>query len=195
MATIEATTGGPTGELRSEHRVIERGLGVLDRLLERAREGGPFETDALRRCVEFFRLYADACHHAKEEDLLFPALEARGIPRAGGPIGVLLEEHRRARRLVAEMAGALGGLEPELGDRSTSEDRFLAAADDYLELLRGHIFKEDNGVFEMGDQVLTGDDGAALVRGFCDLRCRAFGGKTRDQLEEIVERLEAEWPA
>lgn len=184
------TQPSPTVELKADHRTIERALRVLKLLVERGRDDDGFESEALGRCVEFFRLFADACHHGKEEDLLFPTLEARGVPRQGGPIGVMLEEHRLARIYTAEMARALADQE---SDADVARRRFLSAADRYIDLLSQHIFKEDNILFAIGDQVLTEEDRNRLARGFCDVRCRAFDGRTREQLVSIVEKLEADW--
>ena len=180
----------PTGELRNDHRIIERVLQVLRVLVGRARDGEGFESESLARAVEFFRLFADACHHAKEEDLLFPVLEARGVPRQGGPIGVMIEEHRQARELTAAMAEALADVK---SDRPDAQERFLTTATSYDSLLTHHIFKEDNVLFRIGDQVLTETDQESLGLQFCDVRCRAFDGKTREQLEVIADELESRW--
>ena len=80
----------PTAVLRDEHRLILQVIDVLESLLNSGAADGEYDFDALDRCTSFFRLFADACHHGKEEDLLFPELEAKGIPREGGPIGVML---------------------------------------------------------------------------------------------------------
>lgn len=176
----------PSAVLKAEHQVILRVIGVLQRLVARARNGDGFEADSFARCVEFARFFADACHHAKEEDLLFPAMEARGMPREQGPIAVMLHEHTIARGLTKEMADGL-----EAG----AEDRVVKAASDYIELLTNHIYKEDNILFNMGDQVLTADDQNTLCGKFCEVGCRAFGGKNREQLEAIADELEAKWPA
>ncbi|MCP4201456.1 MAG: hemerythrin [bacterium] len=184
----------PTAELKNEHKVILRVLAVLEALVRRARAGEGFEADSFASAVEFFRLFADACHHAKEEDLLFPVLEVRGIPRDGGPIGVMLEEHRLARGYTREMGQALEARSANAGaGADEAEDRFLAAADNYLLLLTNHIFKEDNVLFQMGDRVLSEADQESLRLKFCDVGCRAFDGKTREQLEEIAVRLETRW--
>lgn len=180
----------PTAELTGEHKVIERVLVVLGKLVARARSGEGFEAESFASAVEFFRLFADACHHAKEEELLFPVLEARGIPREGGPIGVMLEEHRLARGYTRDMTEALS--EHDAGGDG-AERRFLEAADEYIELLTHHIFKENNVLFQMGDQVMTSDDQAGLARKFCDVGCRSFDGKTREQLVAIADRLESRW--
>jgi len=177
----------PSAVLKAEHQTILRVIGVLHRLVQRSERGEGFDHAALARCVEFFRLFADACHHAKEEDLLFPVLESRGIPNEGGPIGVMLYEHGVARRLTAEMADALQTIQQNEVDGRT---RFLAAAHDYIELLTNHIYKEDNILFNMGDRVMSAEDQTSLCSRFREVGCRGFGGKTRRQLEDLADALE-----
>lgn len=180
----------PSVVLRAEHLTILRVIEILGRLVTRSEQGKGFERLAFERCVEFFRLFADACHHAKEEDLLFPLLEARGIPREGGPIGVMLYEHGLARQYTKEMADALDAL----GDgEENAESRFHAAAYEYIDLLRNHIHKEDNVLFEMGDRVMSDDDQTTLCNRFCEASCQAFGGKTREELMQIADELEQQW--
>ncbi len=176
----------PSAVLKAEHKVILRVVAVIQRLVARARKGDGFETDSFAKCVEFCRFFADACHHAKEEDLLFPAMEARGMPREQGPIAVMLHEHEIARALTKEMAD---GLEAGV------EDSVLRAAMDYAELLTNHIYKEDNILFDMGDQVLSADDQESLCGKFCEVGCMSFGGKKREQLEAIADELETQWPS
>ena len=178
--------------LKREHQVILRVLGVLERLLDEASRTGEPEIDALERCVEFFRSYADLCHHAKEEDLLFPVLEKRGIPNEGGPIGVMLEEHRMGRALVQRMAKALELMRSEDSSSQTPVE-LERAGRDYLELLRQHIFKEDNVLFMMGDQTMNDTDQSELTTKFCEVGCKAFGGKRAEELEAMADELESAW--
>lgn len=187
-----ASAQPPTTVLKSEHSTILRVIDVLQRLMDRAERGDGFETAGLARCVEFFRFFADACHHAKEEDLLFPLLETRGVPREGGPIGVMLYEHSLARKFTQQMADALAALED--GDQD-AENRFKVAAHQYIELLRNHIFKEDNVLFHMADRLLTDDDQTTLCGRFCEVGCRGFGGKQREELVRMADELQQQWPA
>lgn len=182
----------PSTVLRAEHETILCVIAVLQRLVDRSENGAGFERDAFGRCVEFFRSFADACHHAKEEDLLFPVLESRGIPRDGGPIGVMLEEHKLARGFTRDMGEAL-----EAADRGEPDARvrFHAGAHQYIDLLTRHISKEDQVLFTMGDQVMTDEDQSNLCTRFCEVGCRSFGGKKRDELKRIAEELDSEWPA
>jgi hemerythrin-like domain-containing protein len=180
----------PSAVLRAEHRVIVRVLDVLRHLVARSERSESFEIDSLKRCVTFFRLFADACHHAKEEDLLFPVLEERGIPRDGGPIGVMLHEHAVARQLTRQMAEALAAF--DRGDVE-AERTFCGTAREYIALLTDHIQKEDHCLFAMGDQAMTEDDQASLCKKFCDVGCRAFEGRRREELEHIADELEAQY--
>ncbi len=180
----------PSTVLRDEHQVILRVINILERLVGRAEAGQGFESDAFAQCVSFFQLFADACHHAKEEDLLFPVLESRGIPREGGPIGVMLYEHTVARGHVKEMGEALEGVS---NDGQAAQERFCAEAHHYISLLRQHIQKEDNILFSMGDQMMTQDDQNKLCSQFCEVGCRAFGGKQKEELAAIADDLESKW--
>ena len=58
--------------LQVEHRVIDRILAVL---VQRLRGGEATPPEDLRTVVEFMRDFSDGCHHCKEEDMFFPALE------------------------------------------------------------------------------------------------------------------------
>src|SRR4030042_3623775 len=94
----------PTEELKQEHQGILLMLRVLDRVAAKIESGAKTEIDHLERMVEFLRVFADRCPRGQEEDLLFPAMEKAGIPREGGPIGVMLMEHGFGREFVKGMS-------------------------------------------------------------------------------------------
>lgn len=178
----------PTAVLKAEHQVILRVLGVLRRLTGGKSARNTLDIDKLGKCVEFFRFFADACHHAKEEDLLFPVLEQRGIPREQGPIGCMLYEHTLARGFTKDMGEALEAIGRGEAD---GVGRFLAAAKEYIDLLTAHIEKEDTILFNMGDTVMTSDDQSELHGRFGEVGCKSFGGKKREELERMANELEA----
>ena len=68
----------PTLVLSAEHRVIERALEILERL---ARTPVQDSVPSWQKILDFFSHFADQCHHLKEEQVLFPAMEEHGIPR------------------------------------------------------------------------------------------------------------------
>ena len=176
----------PTGLLREEHRSILRVLHVLEVLLDRG-ESGDWDFDTLDDSIAFFRLFADACHHGKEEGLLFPELEARGMPREGGPIGVMLTEHQIGRAFVAQMGRSL-----ERSRRGDADEvaRLAHAGRGYITLLRNHILKEDNVLFNMADQLLAGPACRRLCDDYHAVCARHYEGRSKAELERLAAELE-----
>ena len=176
----------PTTVLREEHKLILRVIDALESLLNQGAEKGDYDFDAVERCASFFRLFADACHHGKEEDLLFPELEARGIPRDGGPIGVMLAEHQMGRAFVKQMIEHLS--EVRTGDASATK-ALVEAGRGYIDLLRQHIDKEDNVLFMMADRVVDESSCAKLCGEYAHVCSRQFDGKTKEQLQQLADDL------
>lgn len=175
----------PTEALREEHRVIERALAALGSAAARLEEGRDVPSGVLEDLLDFVRGFADGCHHQKEEGILFPYLEARGMPRDEGPLGVMLAEHDVGRRHVQAMAEAVEREEPEA---------FVAHARGYTALLHDHIAKEDHVLFPMAEQLVGPEDVPALRSKFEEAEAELEGRHARYlRLVARVERaLEAE---
>lgn len=161
-----------------EHRVIEVVLDCLDRLADNCEAGHSFDVEAASQAIDFFRVFADECHHGKEEDILFPLMESRGFPRHGGPTGVMLQEHELGRRRVGAMAEAVK--EFSLGDLA-GKIVFVEHARAFSALLREHIQKEDHCLFRMADQALSPDDQDDLSRSFDRVEAERMGRQRREQ--------------
>ncbi len=153
----------PTEALKNEHRVIEQVLDCLEAMARQAESQGKLDGPAARKALDFFRNFADRCHHGKEEQHLFPAMEARGFARDQGPTGVMLHEHELGRRLLGELASAVDGAEAGAPEPI---QRFAARAFEYISLLREHIWKEDNRLFVMADRVLSPEEQERLLGSF-----------------------------
>lgn len=145
--------------LMDEHRVIERVLDAMERMLDE----GVIDREFTLGAVDFIRNFADGCHHAKEEDHLFPALERAGVPREGGPVGCMLHEHEQGRLFVGQMTSSL---DAAVAGRSDAIDAFRRAATGYISLLRQHIQKEDNILFVMAERALDCERKKELIAGF-----------------------------
>lgn len=176
-------------ELKHEHRVIERMLAILEAAAAKADAGQELPTDFFPKVVDFIRNFADRCHHGKEEDNLFPAMEKHGISRQAGPIGVMLMEHEQGRAFVRGMDEATQRFAS--GDR-TALKAALDNAQGYAELLRQHIDKEDNILYQMADQVLTPADQQELLLKFEKVEQERIGVGKHEEYAKLVEDLERE---
>lgn len=181
----------PTAILIDEHKAIKRMLGVAGRVSDRLERGEAVPPEHLAKITEFIRGFADRCHHAKEEGLLFPAMEKAGIPREGGPIGVMFHEHKAGRDYVRKMTDAAAKC--SAGDPQGGSE-FAAHARGYIDLLQRHIDKEDNVLYRMADARLTEADQIALVKGFSLVEREAAGPGAHERYHAILTELEAAYP-
>ena len=174
--------------LMEEHEIILRGLHVLEALADRAASGAELPAKAVDDTIEFLRQFADIHHCQKEEEILFAALEKAGLPREGGPLGAMHEEHEQARTLLAALRAAA----PRAAANARSRGRFAEAARAYATLLTGHIEKENHLLFRMADQALGAEDRRRVDREFDDFEIRSVG--RRDQQLDVVARLSRDLP-
>jgi hemerythrin-like domain-containing protein len=175
-----------TEELKNEHEGIELMLRVMQALGEKAGRGETLDSAHLDGIISFLTVFVDKCHHGKEEEFLFPALESAGVARQNGPIGVLLGEHESGRQLVAKFKAAwarYGG-----GDRSAGGDlqQTMMA---YVDLLRAHIVKENTVLFPMADARLDADTDARLFESFERLERERIGVGTHEAFHTLLHTL------
>ena len=174
-----------TEMLSDEHRVIERVLAVLQKLTTRPVENS---LDSWKKALDFFSHFADQCHHFKEEQVLFPAMEERGIPRDGGPIGMMLTEHEEGRTYVRSMLAAIALVETK---NEAAKEILVDKAKAYLRLLKDHIQKEDEILFKIADDVISPDEQKQLLRSFEEHEAKEIGEGVHEKYLKIVEELEA----
>jgi hemerythrin-like domain-containing protein len=161
--------GAATKVLREEHDSILKMLDALEATAIRLEAGDAVPLGVLTDFHEFFRLFADRCHHGKEEELLFPLLERKGLPRVGGPVGCMLVEHDDGRAFVKTMGNTAEGC--ATGDGSARKS-WIDAARGYVNLLRNHIWKENEILFQMADHLLSSDEQANLAADFAKVEER-----------------------
>ena len=97
----------PIGPMMIDHRIIERMIRVMGEELHRLEIGKEVDTAFIVTAVDFIRMYADRCHHGKEEDILFRELQKKSISEEHKRImNELLEEHRWGRKTTGRLAEA-----------------------------------------------------------------------------------------
>ena len=174
-----------TEMLSNEHRVIERVLAVLETLTHTPVESA---MENWKKALDFFSHFADQCHHFKEEQVLFPAMEEHGIPREGGPIGMMLMEHEEGRGYVRSMLGAIALVETK---NEAAKEILIDKAKAYLRLLKEHIQKEDEVLFRIADDVISPDEQKQLLRSFEEHEAKEIGEGVHEKYLKIAEELEA----
>ena len=174
-----------TGQLRDEHGGIKVMLDVMERVCDTLKTTGGIDTEHFDGILEFLKVFVDKCHHGKEEELLFPALVAAGIPEKG-PIAVMLKEHEMGRAHVGAMSQAYR--EFTAGDRSSSR-QIMQEAHGYISLLRSHIDKENNILFVMADSHLSEQKQKELFEGFEKIEEDRIGLGKHEEFHDLIHKL------
>ncbi len=180
----------PTDILMTEHRVIEVVLDCLEGIVGEAAAQGRLDKDAAGQAIDFFKMFADTCHHGKEEVHLFPMMEARGYNRENGPTGQMLLEHEEGRAHIQGMREALD--KAAEGDQPALRE-FARHAQGYVNLLREHIRKEDHCLFPMANQAMSETDQQELASRFHHVESQEMGEGTHEKYLAIAGALAAKY--
>ncbi|MGH9328063.1 MAG: hemerythrin domain-containing protein [Terriglobia bacterium] len=175
-----------TGVLRREHQSIREALNFAEGVSVKMEGGEQSPPEVLAKVMDFFRLYVDRCHHGKEEEVLFPLLEKKGMSTSSGPLGVMLMEHDQARALIQEMSEAA---EAYKADGESAGARWARAAWDYSGLMQEHFGKEEDLLFRMADNVLGPEDEEAIAAGFKQVEKEKIGPEKHEELEATMRDL------
>jgi hemerythrin-like domain-containing protein len=179
-----------TDELKNEHEGILLMLRIIETVSGKMESGVQIPSADLDGIMEFLSVFVDKCHHGKEEDFLFPALEAVGILREGGPIGLLLDEHRKGREIVAKLKEAVNLYKS--GNQNAPTD-FTRLAADYISLMTQHIDKENNVLFPMADARLDPAEDIRLFESFEKLEKERIGPGKHEEFHGLLNHLEKEY--
>ncbi len=172
--------------LRHEHEVATRVAEAAVREAMAVQSTRKVNAERVEAMLDFFGSFVDRCHHHKEEERLFPRLAERGIPQAGGPLGVMLQEHEEGRGLRKAVADALP-------HAAKGEAAALDAVADNLNafavLLLNHIYKEDHVLFEMAGKVLTPEDQRELSEAFERIEAEEMGEGVHERYHQLAHEL------
>jgi hemerythrin-like domain-containing protein len=175
-----------TDQLRDEHKGVLLMLAILEKVSTKLETEGSLDKGHLEGMLEFFSVFVDKCHHGKEEDLLFPAYEAVGIPNKNGPIGAMLAEHAEGRGYIKNMTEAFGGFKK---GEHFSGTRIVEYAKKYIALLKQHIDKEDTVLYPMGDARMTNEKNKELLAGFDKIEDERIGSGKHEQFHAMIDKL------
>lgn len=178
----------PTEILMEEHKAILRMLDLLQKISANLGNGNSVSVETLEKTVDFIRTFADRCHHAKEEHVLFKFMETKGMPVQGGPISVMLMEHDEGRGYVSKMAEAVS----EFKSGKDAGKKYAENAVNFANLLSQHIHKEDNILYPMSEQMMEQGDEEKLLKEFEISEKQRAGEGVHEKYLKILEELEKE---
>jgi len=157
--------GHPLHTLISEHEVILRFLDKLEKVTQIIKRIKDFENqkefNELKHIAE--HLIEAEPHHKREEEVLFPELERRGVL---GPPEVMRLEHAELRKKKEELKEISQSFNKE--NFVVLKERLEEISNFIITFLRNHIFKENNILFPIALEVITEPDVWQKMKIECD---------------------------
>jgi hemerythrin-like domain-containing protein len=135
----------PIGPLMIEHRLIEKMIDVIKKERDRIKVLQEINPPFITTLVDFIRIYADRCHHGKEENILFRELIKKPLSIEHKKILYeLTEEHKFGRINTGRMDE--GKDRYITGDR-TALSEIVESMSLIVDFYPKHIEKEDKHFF------------------------------------------------
>lgn len=174
-----------TVSLRRDHDLIEKVIKAMESTIQLLNDGKQIPESILLPVIDFSKNFTDVCHHSKEENSLFPALEQAGMPRNMGPIAMMLMDHERSREIGKEMENSAKDY-----ISSGNSTKLISDMKQYVEHITEHLWKENNRLFMMAEARLQ------YVSKKVDKELNEIEesklkeiGKTREHYEQLAETL------
>jgi hemerythrin-like domain-containing protein len=168
------TYSPPVQILVDEHKLIKRLIALIPfiaKSLDLATEEG---RQLVLEGVDFIKTYADSFHHAKEEDLLFKYFD-----EDSEIVSAFNEDHVNARNHVKNIVEGVAEQDSErVGEHLTA----------YMELLKGHIQREDEILYPWMDRGISYEQEADLAKAFNEVDDKF--GDVNEKYEAYIKRLE-----
>jgi hemerythrin-like domain-containing protein len=174
-----------TTSLRRDHELIEKVIKAMESTIQLLNDGKQIPESILLPVIDFSKNFTDVCHHSKEENSLFPALEQAGMPRNMGPIAMMLIDHERSREIGKEMENSAKDY-----ISSGNSTKLISDMQQYVEHITEHLWKENNRLFMMAEARLqyVAKKVDKELNDIEELKLKETG-KTREHYEQLAETL------
>ena len=178
--------------LQTEHWSLHEVLRLLRSLLVQTCAGTLMpDSELLASILYYIEEFTNRCHHPKEEQFLFSAMETRLTTRPP-LLDVLAAEHRDALGQTGELRRLLVHLEAR---RPRALDEIGAAAAFFVDAQLAHMRREERELLPLAEQVLLDDDWVRLAVAFTANEDPLFGRFPRAEFARLRNRLAASAPA
>jgi DUF438 domain-containing protein len=168
--------------LIADHEMFDRVFEAVERAL-----GTPESpsTQLVGDALEYFTSYIEGCHAHKEDDVLFPLMAGRGMPTEGGPLAVMIGEHRQSDVALADFRVAA---ERYRGGDQAALPALQDAFRRYRGVLREHFWKETDILFPMGRRLLSSSDDETVRTGIKAVEA-SVGPDTRVRFVKLAQGI------
>ena len=156
----------PIEALMQEHRLIDRMISQMRKELITMKSTNEVNSKFIDVAVDFVRVYADRCHHGKEEGVLFRELSIKPMSSEYAVMmRELIDEHVYSRRTTGNLVKAKDRYVK--GDDEARSDVWKLL-NDLVEFYPRHIEKEDKKFFYPSMSYFNQSEQETMLNEFSD---------------------------
>ena len=175
----------PTEVLRKEHQIIRKMANAAKQDAKEIQRNGMVNAERIAKFHDFFKNFADRCHHAKEEDELFPVLRDKKVDPV--IIDLLVKQHEEGRIL-------LGGIERILKTQAEGKSdpdtqalgRYIF---EYAQLMDRHISLENEYLWPRAAERLGNSQKEGLAKAFHKIETEDLGKGFHEKYHALAMEL------
>ena len=154
----------PIGVLMVEHRLIERMVTLMEKELEKTGHGKKADLVFIDGAIDFAKTYADACHHGKEESILFDKLVMKKLlPEHKKVMDELVLDHIQNRKIITNLEMAR---EEYLKGDSDAVGPIQIICKSLAEFYPRHMEKEEESFFSASMEYFSKREQEEMVKKF-----------------------------
>ena len=176
--------GKATKDLMQEHETILHAMDLLKKIQANKALGEDAQLSFYGDLAYFLEIFADKCHHGKEENNMYHTLAPLGDTAEKDMIVKLIEEHVEARALVREIKRAA-----EAGEAMAA----AKAAKDYRVLLLDHIRRENEEMFPSTEYRITEAQQEIMYERFMKVEENFLGGGVKEKFVAMLDQWAREY--
>lgn len=176
----------PSDVLKKEHDEIKIMLDIFEKLCYKLEATEGADIEHVEQALNYLEAFVGKNHFGKEEELFFPALEKVGIPKDGGPLGAMIQDHDSCRSNIKEMRTWFEKY--KAGDHTVANS-IVKPGHKYVITLKNHFDTEANILFPIADKQLPAGKQDELVTKFAQLEIAKIGAGTHETLSQLLQQL------
>lgn len=156
----------PFEPLMDEHRLIEHLVYLVNEEIKLMESSKVINLERLNLMIDFFRNYAQLCHEAKEEGMLFSVLDKKGLPEnLQSTMNRLRDDHLFFRTSISDISSQL--VKFSAGDRKVVVN-VINRLNDITSLYPKHIKTEEMVFYKPSMNYLSKSEQKELLERFSD---------------------------
>jgi hemerythrin-like domain-containing protein len=147
--------------LAPERDSIKSVVAAMSTVLDHLEQGRRIDASLLTEVIIYLRAFAEHCQEAKEEGLLFPALEGQRVSDPACSVAILTDEHRRIGSLTLELSRSV---DVYTTGQFTGGPSLVHTLRALVGLYHEHIQKEDRVLLALTDKIVSEEEENKLLK-------------------------------